>query len=83
MSFYVYILQSEADNSLYIGQTANVDERLKRHNQGRATYTKVKKPWKLLYSESFESRASAVRREAELKSLHRKDILLELIKLKG
>ncbi|MBS1539503.1 MAG: GIY-YIG nuclease family protein, partial [Bacteroidetes bacterium] len=34
MDFYVYILQSDKDQSFYIGQTNNLDERLKRHNLG-------------------------------------------------
>ena len=29
MKFFVYILQSELNNSFYIGQTSNVDERIK------------------------------------------------------
>jgi putative endonuclease len=78
MGYYVYILQSQKDRSLYIGQTGNLQDRLLRHKQGRSTYTKSKRPWKLLYSERFETRSLAVRREHVLKSLHRKDLLLKL-----
>ncbi len=79
MPFSVYILQSDVDDSLYIGQTSNLEERLLRHNQGRSIYTKSKKPWKVLYSESFDTRAPAVRREAELNSFRRRDLLLKMI----
>ena len=78
MSFSVYILQSEVDKSLYIGQTANFEERLLRHNQGRSKYTKTKRPWIMVHCESFDTRALAMQRERELKSLHRKDLLLKL-----
>ncbi|MDI6803080.1 MAG: GIY-YIG nuclease family protein [Bacteroidota bacterium] len=35
MAFYVYILQSEKDGTLYTGQTLNLRERLHLHNSGR------------------------------------------------
>ncbi|HAS54908.1 MAG TPA: endonuclease [Nitrospiraceae bacterium] len=82
MPFHVYILQSDSDQSLYIGHTSNFEDRFLRHNQGRSTYTKARRPWRLLYREEVETRASAVRRERELKSFHSRDILLELAKNK-
>ena len=83
MGFYVYILQSHADNSLYIGQTGNIEERLLRHNQGRSKYTKSKRPWKLVHTERFENRSLATKRERNLKSLHRKDLLMNLMRSAG
>jgi putative endonuclease len=77
--FYVYILQSNLDTSLYIGHTKNLQERLLRHNQGRSPYTKSKRPWRLLFSEAFDSRREAVKRESELKSIKRRDLLFDLI----
>lgn len=32
--FVVYILYSDKDKDLYVGQTRNLEERLKRHNNG-------------------------------------------------
>ncbi|UCD35976.1 MAG: GIY-YIG nuclease family protein, partial [Nitrospiraceae bacterium] len=83
MGFYVYIIQSQKDSSLYIGQTGNLQDRMLRHNQGRSSYTKGKRPWSLLYSERFETRSQAVRKEHKLKSFHRKDLLLNLIRSVG
>jgi putative endonuclease len=77
--FYVYILQSNLDTSLYIGNTKNLQERLLRHNQGRSPYTKSKRPWTLVYTEEFTSKATAMKREKALESLHRKDLLMKLI----
>jgi putative endonuclease len=65
MAYFVYIIQSQIDDSLYIGQTSSIQERLLRHNQGRSRFTKLKRPWKLLYSEEFESRSQAIKREAD------------------
>ncbi|HEY6012112.1 MAG TPA: GIY-YIG nuclease family protein [Nitrospirota bacterium] len=79
MPFHVYILQSDSDGTLYVGQTSDIEDRLLRHNQGRAKFTKSKRPWRVVYSESFSTRSEAVGRERELKALHRKDLLLKLI----
>ncbi|UCE80183.1 MAG: GIY-YIG nuclease family protein [Nitrospiraceae bacterium] len=53
---------------------------MKRHKQGRSKYTKPKRPWKLLYSEYFETRKEAVARESKLKSLKRKDLLSDRVR---
>jgi putative endonuclease len=47
MKFYTYILFSEKQNKHYIGQTTNVENRLKRHNNHQEKYTKKGTPWKL------------------------------------
>ena len=80
MPFSVYILQSEVDRSLYVGHTANRESRLLRHNQRRSKYTKTKRPWIMVHYEEFDTRALAMQRERALKALHRKDLLLALIK---
>ena len=46
--YFLYILQSEKDNSLYIGHSRDVYERLRRHNEGHSRSTKGKRPWKLI-----------------------------------
>jgi putative endonuclease len=65
--FYVYILKSSIDNTLYIGQTNNLKERLKKHNSGRIKSTKNKIPYSLVYFEEFDSRSKTMHREWELK----------------
>ena len=69
MDFVVYILQSEKDGSFYIGQTGDLPNRLKRHNQGLEKYTSRKVPWKLYWSKSVESRSEAVKLERKIKNL--------------
>ena len=63
MAYTVYILESERTGRYYVGSTADVEERLTRHNQGRSKYTKSGIPWKVVYTEQCETRAQAVRRE--------------------
>ena len=68
MDFYVYVLQSEKTRSWYIGSTEDLEKRLKYHNGGKVPSTKPKRPWKMVYSESFATRTEAQTREKYLKS---------------
>jgi putative endonuclease len=67
MPFYVYILQSEIDNSFYKGFSEDVFKRLIQHNEGHATYTKNKRPWKLVYFEELPDKKTALIREKSIK----------------
>ena len=67
--FSVYVLRSLKDQRFYIGQTNNLEERIRRHNEGRVPSTKGRRPLILVWSESLDSRSKAVVRERELKNL--------------
>ena len=62
----MYILRC-ADGSLYIGHTSTIDDRVTRHNEGRAecAYTINRRPVAMAYSEAFDSRTLAVRARGE------------------
>ena len=79
--FTTYILQSIKDGSYYVGSAGNVDERLIKHNKGYSRYTKSKKPWKLVYEESYRSLSEAKKREYYIKSLKSRIAIEKLIKL--
>ena len=78
--YFVYIIQSEKDGRYYIGSTQNLEERLDRHNQGRSKFTKGRGPWELVYSEDHPNRASAVKRENEIKNRKKKLYIERLIR---
>ena len=80
MPFYVYMLQSESTGRYYIGHTRDLQERLLRHNEGRAGYTRAGRPWRLVYCEEHQSRGAAVKRELELKGKHRRSVLEALVR---
>ena len=65
--FYVYLIRSTIDNSLYIGQSENIEERLNRHNAGFVASTKNKGPWALVGFEEYQTRELARWREYKLK----------------
>lgn len=67
--YIVYVLRSLKDQKFYIGQTNDIEKRLQRHNNGFVVSTRSRRPFILVYNESFISRAEAMRREKYLKSL--------------
>ena len=81
MSYFVYILQSERDGSYYVGHTAELEERIQRHNEGRSPYTKGRVPWKLLYQEEFGLRSDASKREREIKGKKDRAYIEQLVRV--
>ncbi len=66
---YVYILQSQKDNSYYIWYTSNIERRLQQHNEiNNSWYTKIKQPRNLIYYEAFINKSKALLREKRLKT---------------
>ena len=67
MKYYIYILLC-ADNTYYTGFTTDVEKRLEEHNSGKgAKYTRGRTPCTLVYTESFDDKSSAMKREWEIK----------------
>jgi len=66
--YYIYILQSLKDGSLYIGYTSDLKRRFKEHNDGRSAATKPFRPYKIIFYEAFVNRIDAKNREQYLKS---------------
>ncbi len=65
--YFTYILQSQKNGKYYIGSCQNINERITRHNAGATPSTKSGRPWKLVYSESYETNGAALKREREIK----------------
>lgn len=67
MKYYFYLARC-ADNSLYAGFCHSVTEREQKHNSGKgAHYTKIRRPVKIVYFESYDTSIEARRREIEVK----------------
>jgi len=68
---FFYILKC-SDGSFYIGETTNLKNRVKTHNQGKgATSTAKRRPVHLVYHEAFGSLDDAVKRERQVKKWSR------------
>lgn len=77
MSYYVYIVEC-SDGTLYTGIAKNLENRINQHNFDKfgAKYTKIRRPVTLKYSEGFQNRSEASKREYEIKKLTREKKLI-------
>jgi len=67
--FLFYILYSIARDTYYIGHTgSSIEERLRRHNSNHKGFTGGIGDWKVRYTEGFETKELAYRREREVKA---------------
>lgn len=66
--FKVYILKSKINGRYYIGHTEDLENRLSRHNRGLVKSTKSYRPWRVVYTEEFENKNDAYKREFKIKS---------------
>ena len=69
MAYFVYILKSDKNGRYYTGSAQEVEARLAEHNRGSEISTKAHRPWSVVYTEAFETRAEANRRERQIKSM--------------
>jgi len=72
---FVYIIQSQIDNTYYKGYSTNPIERLKFHNLGLSTYTSKKMPWQLVAIFEFETKSEALVKEKKIKKYPKKSLL--------
>lgn len=78
--YYNYTLQSTKNSELYVGYTANLRKRLKKHNQGLVRATKRYMPWELIYYEACLNQKDATRRERYLKKTQGQRLLKRRLK---
>ena len=77
--YFVYVIQC-GDGTLYTGIAKDVDRRFVEHKTGKgAKYTRARKVVQVLYSEKYESKSKALKREAQIKGW-RREKKLNLIK---
>jgi len=69
LEYFVYILESQVDESKYIGQSQNLEDRIIKHNLGYIQSTASNKPWKLYAHKIVSSRSESVKLEKKLKNL--------------
>ena len=73
---YVYLLEC-ADGSYYAGWTTNLSARLAAHNAAiGARYTRSRLPVRLVYWREFPDKQAAMRQEAAIKKMTRRQKVL-------
>jgi len=76
MNFQVYVLFSQTHNKIYIGFTSDLPARLASHNHlSKKGWTVKYRPWTLIHTEDFETKADAMKREKELKSARGREFI--------
>ena len=75
--WFAYVLLCE-NNSLYRGCTNDLEKRFQQHLSGKgARYTRMHKPVRIVYSEEFDTKGEALKRERYFKSAEGKKWLVE------
>jgi putative endonuclease len=70
---YTYLLLTQ-NNTLYCGYTNDLEKRFKKHAEGKASkYTRANKPEKFVYTEEHKTKSEALKAEARIKKLSRKE----------
>jgi putative endonuclease len=77
--YIVYVLRSERDGGFYIGQTSDLNARLKRQNHGTERATRGRGPWVVVYTEAFATRAEAMARKSEIKARKKRAYIEKLM----
>jgi len=79
MTFFVYVLQSQVNNSFYKGSTNDLQRRLVEHNTGKEKSTSRYLPWNLVWFAAKPDRSEAVildDRSVSIPSVTRQDQML-------
>ena len=69
--YLMYILKC-SDGTYYTGYTTDPERRTQAHNSGKgAKYTRARRPVELIYTEEYDDKTDAQRREYVIKQLTR------------
>jgi len=75
----VYAIKSNSTGRIYVGQTKNIEIRLKQHNEGKVQSTKEDGPWKLYALQGVDSRKDAMFLEWKIKRSKGASVMSSLI----
>jgi putative endonuclease len=80
MNYTVYILYSYSLDKFYVGYTGDlIEERLRRHNSNHKGFTGGKADWVVRYTEMYNDKSFALKREKEIKSKKSRKYIESLI----
>ena len=78
--FTAYTIYNKNSNKIYIGHTADLNKRLKRHNAGAVRSTKANRPYEIVYTETYKTKSEAFLRELDIKKRKSRKYIESLIK---
>ena len=79
--FDIYAIYNSNSDKFYIGQTENLEYRLKLHNEHafKGYTSRFPGQWELIYKESVATRQEALMREKQLKSARGREFIKSII----
>ena len=78
--YIFYILYSRTRDKFYIGHTGDtIESRIRKHNSNHKGFTGKVGDWHLYYSEVYDTKAAAYKREREVKAWKSRKKIEELI----
>jgi putative endonuclease len=79
--YFVYGIYNHGAKKLYIGQTKDLLQRIRMHNDHTFVCftSRFQGEWKLIYKESVTTRSEALRREKQLKSFRGREFVRSFI----
>ena len=79
--YKVYVIYNEKVQKFYIGQTKDLCERLRMHNEKilKSYTSRFEGTWKVIHVENFPSRRDALIREKQLKSYQGRQFIKTII----
>jgi putative endonuclease len=77
--FYCYIIYSKSADKFYVGYTADLTGRLKKHNAMHRGFTGKFNDWEFVFIEKFESKIQAALRERQIKSWKSRRLIIALL----
>ena len=83
--YWTYALYNKDRDKIYIGQTQNLDIRLKRHNgellNKERSYTAINEgKWIVIHKEKFNTRHEAMLREKQLKTQKGREFIWSIVR---
>jgi putative endonuclease len=71
------VLNSLKTDRYDVGSTEDLENRLTEHNGGEVKAARNFRPWKIVYTETFDTRSEAIRREYQIKSWKNPDYMVK------
>lgn len=76
---FLYILYSKKIGQYYSGQTADIENRIEKHNNGYSRATKRGVPWELKKAIPFKTKRDAIRAENWIKQMKSREVIERVI----
>jgi putative endonuclease len=75
MAYTVYVLYSDSAKKHYTGYSSDLENRIASHNIYGSDWTSKFRPWRLIYSKTFDEKSEAIKYEKYLKTGAGRDFL--------